>query len=527
MATFDNNTVTIEGRKLLMQSLVNGVGIEFTHFAIGDGAAPEIPENQTALVNHLFTVAVSKTQASDTEKGVTLVRGSFTNDTEKGDFYWRELGLYARPAGTDETPILFGYTNTGETADYVPNVSMGSKVVIGILLQVVTGSATVLYVSDPTARATMQDIDDCLAEVDKKLATVDDKMLEVDAKLAAFTAEYLASVESQIAALQQSINEAMQKLANAGTGYVDKTGDTMTGDLTMATGKRFKGVLQGRVEGDVEGDVTGDLNGSALKWSGWRLFSSIEELNEYAKTSLTEASTMLAIGQAMPEKSRLLHMASTGTVSADCYPAATGVLEIVKFTNYRCPYTFTSVDGHRWHSSIHTNAPQWKGWILSETSPVGTVAMYAGTTAPFGWLFCHGQTVSITSYPALYAVVGNSFASAGTGKFALPDFRGVFPRGYDNGRGIDSGRKWGTAQDSAAPNIKGTIKKAYFGYGEWELGGAFGNAVREGWATRGGGGGDPQNVSFDFDASRSSSVYKAGVNEIRPKNLAINFIIKY
>lgn len=523
MADFTNNTVTLEGRKLLMNSLVNGTGIEFTHFAIGDGAAPDAPENATELVNQLFTVNVSKTQPSDAEKGVTLVRGSFTNTSDQGNFYWRELGLYARTAGTEETPVLFGYTNTGEKADFIPAVGAGSVVVIGINLQIVTGNATVLYVSDPTARATMQDIEDMLAEVDTKL-------LEVDAKLDAFTEQHMATVGAQVAALQKSINDAITRLNDAGSGFVNNSGDTMTGDLKMTSGGKFIGNLTGNVTGNVEGNLTGDvtgnvkgdLTGSATQWQGWQLFSSLSEIN----SSLSDASTMLAIGQAMPGKSKLLHMTGTATVSATQFPASIGTLEIVKFNNTRCAYTFTAADGHRWHSAIHTNEPQWKGWVLSDGPPVGSMQMFAGSAAPFGYLLCQGQTVSKASYPALYGVIGYTYGGSGD-NFKLPDFRGVFPRGFDAGRGVDANRKLGTQQASAAPNIKGTIKKAYYGYGEWGLTGAFGNAVREGWATRGGGGGDPSNISFDFDASRSSSVYNNSVKEVRPVNIAVNFIIKY
>lgn len=500
MATFDNNTVTLEGRKLLMNSLVNGVGIEFTHFAIGDGAPPDAPENQTALVNQLFTVEVTKTQPSDTEKGVTLVRGRLTNDAGKGDFYWRELGLYARTAGTEEEPILFGYTNTGETADYVPHVNVGSKVVIAILLQIVTGSAKVLYVADPTATATIQDMEELKADV--------------EARLSSFSEESLSDIEKQIANLQEAIDDAIKRLADAADGYVKKTGDTMTGDLTIQAGFHLIG--------DIQGNGQGYWNGSAAKWEGWRLFSSLEGVNNAQGTNLNENTSMLAIGEAMPDRSRLIHAISTegATVSENCFPAKFGLLEIVKFSNYRCAYTFTSIEGHRWHAAIHTYDPKWKGWTFSESAPVGTVEMFAGATTPMGYLFCKGQSLSTTSYAALFAVIGYRYGGSGN-NFNLPDFRGVFPRGFDDGRGIDSGRVLGTKQESAAPNITGKIHVGY----STVASGAFAHAEQNWDGTGGGTTNACRNATFD--ASRSSSVYQSGVKEVRPVNLAINFIIKY
>ena len=52
------------------------------------------------------------------------------------------------------------------------------------------------------------------------------------------------------------------------------------------------------------------------------------------------------------------------------------------------------------------------------TTPVGTIVMYGGTTAPTGWLLCNGQSTS--GYTALAAVVGGT----------VPDLRGRAPIGY-------------------------------------------------------------------------------------------------
>lgn len=63
----------------------------------------------------------------------------------------------------------------------------------------------------------------------------------------------------------------------------------------------------------------------------------------------------------------------------------------------------------------------------------GEVKAYAGATAPTGFLFCHGQAVSRTTYSALYAVLGNSHGSGdGLTTFNLPDYRGSFLRGLVN-----------------------------------------------------------------------------------------------
>jgi microcystin-dependent protein len=75
--------------------------------------------------------------------------------------------------------------------------------------------------------------------------------------------------------------------------------------------------------------------------------------------------------------------------------------------------------------------------------PVGTMLSLAGTINESalkaqGWLYCNGNTVSRTTYSALYEVIGNAFGDGdGTSTFNLPDARGRFLRGTDNGAGVD------------------------------------------------------------------------------------------
>ena len=62
---------------------------------------------------------------------------------------------------------------------------------------------------------------------------------------------------------------------------------------------------------------------------------------------------------------------------------------------------------------------------------VGALVMYIASTAPSTkWLICDGATVSKTTYAALFALVGHTYATdPGGGNFRLPDFRGRLPVG--------------------------------------------------------------------------------------------------
>jgi microcystin-dependent protein len=81
---------------------------------------------------------------------------------------------------------------------------------------------------------------------------------------------------------------------------------------------------------------------------------------------------------------------------------------------------------------------------------VGQVATFAMSTAPTGWLKANGATVSRTTYAALFTAIGTTYgAGDGSTTFLLPDMRGEFARGWDDGRGVDSGRAFGSAQTDA------------------------------------------------------------------------------
>lgn len=69
--------------------------------------------------------------------------------------------------------------------------------------------------------------------------------------------------------------------------------------------------------------------------------------------------------------------------------------------------------------------------------PTGLLMDWFLETPPTGWLERNGASLLITDYPELYAVIGKMYGSADANHFNLPDDRGLFGRGWDNGAGID------------------------------------------------------------------------------------------
>ena len=155
-------------------------------------------------------------------------------------------------------------------------------------------------------------------------------------------------------------------------------------------------------------------------------------------------------------------------------------------------------------------------------SPTGSVTYYASSTIPTGWLRANGAEVSRTTYADLYAVIGETYgAGDGSTTFELPDLRGEFVRGFDDGRGVDTGRVLGSAQqDEFGEHRHLTVAN-----------GTGGDAITSpDQAVRA-----RRANSNDLDYSLVTSTDEpsvgksslSGGSETRPRNIALLAIIKY
>ena len=85
--------------------------------------------------------------------------------------------------------------------------------------------------------------------------------------------------------------------------------------------------------------------------------------------------------------------------------------------------------------------------LPSGSIDAGLVGYFARNTAPTGWLKANGSLVSRTTYASLFAAIGTNFgAGDGSTTFQLPELRGEFVRGWDDGRGVNAGRIFATPE---------------------------------------------------------------------------------
>ena len=179
-------------------------------------------------------------------------------------------------------------------------------------------------------------------------------------------------------------------------------------------------------------------------------------------------------------------------------------------------------------------------------NPVGTVIWYASTSIPTGYLMCDGSAVSRSTYASLFAVIGTTYgAGDGSNTFLIPDLRGEFIRGFDNGKGTDNGRSFASLQSddqkshthtatvtTSSTSLTGTITKISesFNHG----GGATGVFTKTGgidvWGTPSGVDTSPAGgVSFDGTHTHTvtPTIQNTGGTETRPRNVALLACIKY
>lgn len=142
--------------------------------------------------------------------------------------------------------------------------------------------------------------------------------------------------------------------------------------------------------------------------------------------------------------------------------------------------------------------------------PTGSVFTMATTTVPSGYLECNGAAVSRSTYADLFAAIGTTWGSGnGSSTFNVPDLRGEFVRGWDNGRGIDSGRSFASSQDHQLQQHSHTYTYA--------------NTTN----TNRSPGADPAwDNAFRTGQTQTSGTTGNFGTETRPRNIAMMYVIK-
>ncbi|HBC9942641.1 TPA: tail fiber protein [Escherichia coli] len=144
--------------------------------------------------------------------------------------------------------------------------------------------------------------------------------------------------------------------------------------------------------------------------------------------------------------------------------------------------------------------------------PVGVPVPWPSATPPTGWLKCNGAPFSAEEYPELAKAYPTN---------KLPDLRGEFIRGWDDGRGVDSGRVILSAQQDSMQNVTGLIPNIYlenpsaYVQGALYLSGSGSTPITPG----------SQPIQYRNLLLDASKVARTSA-ETRPRNISFNYIVR-
>lgn len=178
-------------------------------------------------------------------------------------------------------------------------------------------------------------------------------------------------------------------------------------------------------------DLAGVVNATTFKIDGTEVTSTAAELNllDGVSAGTIANSKGVIYGSSGEVNATTLQVGGTSITAT---PAELNLMDGVTATTAEINF----LDGVT--SNIQTQIDN-----LDQT-PAGIVSPFAGSSAPSGWLLCHGQAVSRTTYATLLSAIGTTYGVGdGSSTFNLPDVRGRVVAGKDNMGGSSADRLTG------------------------------------------------------------------------------------
>lgn len=327
----------------------------------------------------------------------------------------------------------------------------------------------------------------------ERIASIDNNgnLIKVNPKSFVTTFDLASLTKTGIVKLNSAVNStseteaatprAVKSVYDLASGAVRKSGDTMTGELYIngqpVLTKRSYGIGVSHVLGDESIDETKNQYSGFLfsqqQSSGVKPFN----YSHVIRSAINDSFADIAI-DILSKRAKFR-----------------GVLTDEKNSSYTGDYS--------WTEFLTTKN-------ISNYVPVGIPLPWPTTTPPDGWLKCNGWKFDKNKYPKLAMAYPTGY---------LPELRGEFIRGWDDGRGVDPSRDILSRQGDAIRNIVGSTGYLTFG-GVSAVGGAFheerlagnGNGVDGYYYAR----------NLFFDASRVVPT----AHENRPRSVAFMYIVK-
>ncbi|HFH0905148.1 phage tail protein [Escherichia coli] len=499
MSTKFYTLLTDIGAAKLASAAALGVPLKITHMAVGDGGGtlPTPDAKQTALVNEKRRAALNMLYI-DPQNSSQIIAEQVIPENE-GGWWIREVGLF------DESGALIAVGNCPES--YKPQLAEGSGRTQTVRMVLITSS---------TDNITLK-IDPAVVLATRKY--VDDKVLELKVYVDDQMAKHLAAPDPH-------------------SQYAPKESPTFTGTPKAPTPAAGNNTTQVATTAFVQAALTALINGAP---------ATLDTLKEIAAAINNDPNFSTTINNALALKAPLSSPALTGTPTAPTAAQSVNNTQIATTAFVKSAIAAmvgsapAALDTLNELASALGNDPNFATTMLNALAgkqpldntltnlsgkdvagllaylglgegsalPVGVPVPWPSATPPTGWLKCNGAPFSAEEYPELAKVYPTN---------ELPDLRGEFIRGWDDGRGVDTGRRILSAQGDAIRNITGwfgahatvVAKPPFVKFSAPEIAENVGV----------GGGSTRDAVKLDLSLSVPTA------SENRPRSIAFNYIVR-
>ena len=385
--------LTNQGAARLANATMLGSKLNLTQMAVGDanGVLPTPDPAQTKLINQK-RIAPLNLLSVDPNNQSQIIAEQIIPESE-GGFWIREIGLY------DDEGVLIAVANCPET--YKPQLQEGSgrTQTIRMILVVTNTEAITLKIDPSVVLATRKYVDD-------KISKHEQSRRHPDASLT--TKGFV-----QLSSATNSTSETLAATPKA----VKAAYDLAAGKAPVSHTHPWS-------------QITGVPAASLTAKGTVQLSSAINSTSEIlaATPKAVKAAYDLANGK-QPADATLTALAGLAT-AADRLPYFTGA-------DRAALATLTAIGRAIIAKGSIKDVLNYLGLGEGSALPVGVPVPWPTATPPAGWLQCDGRAFTKEQYP----VLARAYPT-----LRLPDLRGEFIRGWDDGRKVDTGRKLLSAQ---------------------------------------------------------------------------------
>lgn len=387
MPTFKSIHTTY-GLECMAAAEATGRPINIIEMAVGDGNGNSVNiddrADATGLVRERFRAAINRVYA-DPERN-NRYSAELVIPASVGGFTLHEVGIF------DDQGGLFAVGNLPET--YKPSDGEGAFADTVMRFEFLVTNASAVTV-------------------------------QIDPNVAVATQTWIINNITMSALLPGGTTGQIAKKRTNADGDIE-WGDPDDISVTVNTVDEEQALASGQTQVDL---ATVTTRGLAVYIDGKRLYEGAG-VERWQKAPEPDSVTRIILGKSYPAGTRL--------IAAQTEPTGFAPAPLERSKN------LSDLENR---AVAQANLDVFSRAETRQMAPPGIVCNFARNSAPTGWLKANGAEVSRVAYAELFAATGTTFGSGnGFTTFNLPDMRGEFVRGWDDGRGVDGGRAFGSKQ---------------------------------------------------------------------------------